>query len=144
MFDQILQIVKDHLGNNPQLTNSIPVESADAVHQEIAAHITNGLKNQAETLGGTDSLISSLKSEVTSGHPVVNLIEGGLISSLASKFGLPPAATGAISAALPGLLQKFAHKTSNPNDRSLTPESVSADLSENGGSGNLGNIFKNL
>jgi hypothetical protein len=33
-----------------------------------------------------------------------------LVGSLGSKFGLGPAATGAIAAALPGLLQRFTQR----------------------------------
>ena len=114
MFDQILQLVKEHLGNNPQLAAAIPAGQEEAVHNEIANHITNTLAAQpaqpAESgmLGG---LISKLESSVAGGGPAVSAIEGGLISSLASKFGLPPSVTGAISGALPGLLQKFAAKS---------------------------------
>jgi len=80
-----------------------------------------------------------LQGAVTSGSPVTNAIEGGLVSSLASKFGLPPMATGAIAGALPGLLQKFAHKANDPNDNSISKEDVAKSLS---GTGGLGNLFK--
>jgi hypothetical protein len=36
--------------------------------------------------------------------------------------------TGAIAGALPGLLQKFAHKANDPNDNSITPESISKSI----------------
>jgi hypothetical protein len=36
MFDELLQLVKDHVSNNPQLAAAIPPEQADAIHQEIA------------------------------------------------------------------------------------------------------------
>src|SRR5215218_6222304 len=116
MFDQILDLVKQHVGNNPQVASAIPAGQTDAVHQEIASHVTNGLASQAATQGGVGGLISQLQGGMASGSPVTNAIEGGLVSSLGSKFGLPPAATGAIAAALPGLLQKFAHKATDPND----------------------------
>ena len=80
-----------------------------------------------------------LQNAVTSGSPVTNAIEGGLISSLASKFGLPPMATGAIAGALPGLLQKFARKAADPNDPSITTDSITKSLS--GKLGGLGNLF---
>jgi len=51
MFDQILQLVKDHIGNNPQVASAIPADQREAVHNEIASHITNGLKSQAATQG---------------------------------------------------------------------------------------------
>jgi hypothetical protein len=121
MFDDILKMVKEHLGNNPEVSNAIPEEHADAVHNEIANHIANnlsgaqpaagGLGGMAGGLGGMASgLLQNLEGKVAEGGPVVSAIEGGLVSSLTSKFGLPPSVTGAIAGALPGLLQKFANK----------------------------------
>ncbi len=119
MFDQILQLVKDHIGNDPQIAQHIPPEQADAVHQEIAEHITNGLQNQAPAQsGGIGGLLSQFTSSLESGSPITSAIAGGLVGSLGSKFGLGPAATGAIAAALPGLLQRFAHQASNNNEQS--------------------------
>jgi uncharacterized protein YidB (DUF937 family) len=139
MFDQILDLVKQHLGSNPQVASAIPPDKADAVHNEIASQITNGLATQATTQGGIGGLLASLQSGLTSGSPVTSAIEGGVVGSLASKFGLPPAATGAIAAALPGLLQRFAHKANDPNDPSITPDSIGKSLSGLGGG--LGSLF---
>lgn len=101
MFDEILQAVKDQLGNHPDVSNLSP-DQADALHNEVATHINNAVTEQ-----GSGGLLGSLEGALTSGSPVVSAIEGGLMSSLTTKFGLPPAITGAISGALPGLLQKF-------------------------------------
>jgi hypothetical protein len=84
-------------------------------------------------------LLATLQNSISSGSPVTSAIEGGLVASLASKFGLPPMATGAIAAMLPGLLQKFAHKANDPNDNSITPDSITRSLSNQGGA--LGNLF---
>jgi hypothetical protein len=139
MFDQILGIVKEQLGNHPEAKAAVPQQQANAVEQEIASHVENQVKNQAigSGGGGIGDLLSSLAG-ASSSSPVTNAITGGLVSSLASKFGLPPAATGAIAAALPGILQKFAHKTNDPNDNSLTPDSILGSLT--GGKG-LGGLF---
>ncbi|HKG68160.1 MAG TPA: DUF937 domain-containing protein [Segetibacter sp.] len=143
MFDQILDLVKQHVGSNPQLSSSIPADRADDVHNEIASQITNGLASHASTQGGVGGLLSMLQGGMSSGNPLTSAIEGGLVSSLGSKFGLPPMATGAIAAALPGLLQKFAHKANDPNDSSITPESITKSLSNSGGGG-LGSLFGKL
>ncbi len=137
MFDQILSMVKEHLGNNPQVAQAIPAGQEDAVHEEVAKHVTAGLAQQAQ--GGIGGLLSQLQAGLTSGSPITNAIEGGLVGSLASKFGLPPSITGAITASLPGLLQKFAHKANDPNDSSITPDSITSGLSNFGGG--LGNLF---
>ncbi|PSR57044.1 hypothetical protein AHMF7605_27945 [Adhaeribacter arboris] len=143
MFDQILDLVKQQVGNNPQVASSIPAGQADAVHTEIAHHVTNGLASQAAAQGGAGGLLSMLQGGLSSGSPITSVIEGGLVGSLGSKFGLPPAATGAIAAALPGLLQKFAHKAADPNDNSITEDSISQSLSKLGG-GSLGNLAGSL
>jgi|SRR3954463_3114915 hypothetical protein len=140
MFDQILQLVKEHMGSNPQVSSAIPGDQQDAVHQEIAGHITNGLKSQATAQGGAGGLLSMLQSGMASGSPVVSAIEGGLVGSLASKFGLPPMVTGAIAGALPGLLQKFAHRANDPNDNSINKDAITQSLSDNSGTG-FGNLF---
>ncbi len=142
MFDQILQLVKDHLSNNPQASAAIPAGQEDAVHQEIATHINNGLQNQAAEQGGIGGLLSMLTGSVASGSPVTSAIEGGLVGSLGSKFGLPAVATGAIAAALPGILQKFAHKANDPNDPSITPDTMQSSSSSGGLGGMLGGLFK--
>jgi uncharacterized protein YidB (DUF937 family) len=141
MFDQILDLVKQHIGSNPQISSAIPAGQADEVHKEIASHVTNGLAAHASAQGGVGGLLSMLQGGVSSGSPVTSAIEGGLASSIGSKFGLPPMVTGAISAALPGLLQKFANKASDPNDNSITPDSITQSLSNNS-AGGLGGLFK--
>jgi hypothetical protein len=36
MFDQILELVKEQFGNNPQLSSAIPAGQENEVHKEIA------------------------------------------------------------------------------------------------------------
>ena len=110
MFDQILDMVKDHMNSNPQTAAAIPPEQADAVHQEIATHIANGLQTQPAAAAGGGGLLSMLSGSLESGNLLTSSITGGLVGSLGSKFGLSPAVTGAIAASLPGLLQKFEHR----------------------------------
>lgn len=137
MFDQILQLVKEHLNNNPQITSSIPADQQEAVHNEVAQHITNGIKNQVMNTGSAGGILSMLQNHIAAGGTLTNAIEGGLAGSLASKFGLPPIVTGAIAGALPGILQRFAQKANDPNDNSVTPDSIM----KSAGNNNLGGFF---
>src|SRR6476469_10483551 len=149
MFDEVLKMVKDHLGNNQEVS-SLPADQQDAVHHEVATQMTNELKNQASTQGGAGGLLSMLQNSLTSGSPVVHALEGGLVGGLLGKFGLSPAIAGAITAALPGLLQKFVHKANDPNDTSITKESIDKSLAtatENTNTGaipNLGNAVSSI
>ncbi|HEY0432603.1 MAG TPA: hypothetical protein VGC95_01950 [Chitinophagaceae bacterium] len=147
MFDQILDMVKEHLGNNPQVSANIPPEQQEAVHQEVATHVTNAIQTQAAAAGGAGGLLSMLQGAINSNSPVVHAIEGGLVGSLGGKFGLSPMVTGAIAAALPGLLQRFAHKANDPNDNSITPDTINKSIpsaATAGAGGVFGNILNNL
>ncbi len=120
MFNEILQLVKEHLGNSPEIANQIPDDKKDAVYNEISTHLHSGLKNDQSLPGGTGNILSMLENAVSSDNPLVHAIEGGIVGSLASKFGLSPAITGAVAGALPGLLQKYAHRAADPNDPGIT------------------------
>ena len=139
MFDEVLKMVKDHLGNNQEIS-SLPADQQDAVHHEVATQMTNELKNQASTQGGAGGLLSMLQNSLTSGNPVVHAIEGGLVGGLLGKFGLSPTIAGAVTAALPGLLQKFVHKANDPNDPSITKESIDQSLATATPNANTGAI----
>jgi hypothetical protein len=120
MFNQILQLVKEHLEGSPEVSNQIPDDKKEAVYNEISTHLHSGLKNDQALPGGADNILSMLKNAVSSDNPLVHAIEGGIVGSLASKFGFSPAITGAVAGALPGLLQKYARKAADPNDTSIT------------------------
>ena len=124
MFEQILQAVKDHLGNNPEVAAAIPAEQADAIHQEIANHIHDNIQNQTPAaqegapaglgLGNLGNmaggLLSNIENSLASEGIGTSAVTGGLVGALSGKFGLSPAISGAIAAAVPGLLQKFMQK----------------------------------
>ncbi|RZK61483.1 MAG: hypothetical protein EOO85_33390 [Pedobacter sp.] len=136
MFEQILELVKEKVGDH-----QIPGEQKTQVHEEIAGQIKNGLATQAAEKGGIGDLLSSLSGSL-SGSPLSGAIAGGVVSSLGSKFGLSPAITGAIAGAIPSILEKFAHKANDPNDNSVTADSIASSLGKGGGLGNLGGLLK--
>jgi len=61
MFDQILDLVKQQMGSNPQIASAIPAGQQEQVHKEIASHVTNGLASQVPTQGGVGGLLSKLQ-----------------------------------------------------------------------------------
>ncbi len=115
MFEQILDLVKEHIGNDPQIAASIPGEHTEAIHQEIAAQIHDNLQNQGTAPGvAGGGLLSTIENSLASGGLATSAITGSLVGALSSKFGLSPAVSGAIAAAVPGLMEKFIHKTDSP------------------------------
>lgn len=139
MFDKILALVKEQLNSDPQVASKIPDNQKDAVYNEVATHLTSGLTNHDTLQGGVGGLLSMLQDSNTTGNPLTNAMQGGLLNTLASKFNLPPAAVGAIAGALPGLLQKFAGKVADPGDKSITLDDISNIVSKKGGLGDLFN-----
>jgi uncharacterized protein YidB (DUF937 family) len=120
MFEQILQEVREKIGNNPAIAENIPAEHVDAIHQEIAEHIHNSTQDQGtpEASGG---ILSQLENSLTSGNILTSAVTGGLIGSLGRRFGLSSAVTGAIAASLPGLIQKFTNKNTSPSNAGAQP-----------------------
>jgi hypothetical protein len=137
MFDQILDLVKQHMGNNPEIASAVPPGQEDQLHHEIASHINGALANHASSQDGVGGLLSMLQGGMSLENPITNSLQGGIANSIGSKFGLSPMVTGAIASALPGILQKFAHKANDPNDDSITADSITNSLSNGGGLGSL-------
>jgi uncharacterized protein YidB (DUF937 family) len=138
MFEQILELVKEKIGSQ-----QIPKEHQDQVHEEIAGQIKSGLAMHTAGKGGVGDLLSSLSGSL-SGSPITGAIAGGIVSSLGSKFGLSPSVTGAIAGAIPGILEKFVHKANDPNDSSITTDSIASSLGKGGTTGGLGGLLKGL
>ena len=67
MFDEILKMVKDQLGNNKEIASAVPAEQHDAVHKEVASQVTNVLKSQAAVSGGGGGLLSKLQDTLAGG-----------------------------------------------------------------------------
>ena len=130
MFDKILELAKEHFENNPELRSKLTDEQKDAVATEVATHLTTGLTNHEALPGGTGRILSLMEDAGSAGNPLTNAMEGGLINSLACKFGLSPAVTGAIAETLPGLLQKFALKAKDPNDKNITTKDITRPISD--------------
>ena len=130
MFDKILELVKEHFENNPEIKSKLTDEQKDAVATEVATHLTTGLTNHEALPGGIGGIFSRLENAVSANNPLTNAIEGGLVGSLGSKFGLSPAVTGAIAGALPGLLQKFALKAKDPKDGNITAEDITKPIDD--------------
>ena len=101
MYEEILALVKEHLTSDPQVAATVPADKADDVHKEIADQIHTGIQNPAALLG-EGGIASLMSGGLGSGSPIVT----NLVNNLVSKCGLSPEAGSAITAALPGLMQK--------------------------------------
>ena len=74
--------------------------------------------------------------------PVTQNIQAGFIQNLMQKFGLDQGKASQIAHRLiPMVLQKFVHKTNDPNDNSFDLQDIVGNLT--GGAG-IGDIIKNF
>ena len=109
MFDQVLQLVKQHIGNDPKISSAIPAEHKEDVHREVANGVTDGIKNTA-TAGGIGGMLSSVTGG-SSGGGITSGIQKAVADRLAGKFGLSSETIHAITAALPGIVEKVTGKS---------------------------------
>ena len=146
MFEQLLNLVKEHAGeaiiNNP----AIPNEKND----EAITHATNGIVNglQSQLASGNIGDVLQLmggKSDVNN-SPVTNAVSENVAGDLMSKFGLSSGAAGSIVASLvPMVLGKLIHKTNDANDSSIDLNGVFSHLSGGKTQGmDMGNILGSL
>lgn len=106
MFDRVLELVKQQLGNDPKIASEIPPEHADAVHKEVASGVTDGLKDTA-TGGGLGGMISSVTGGGGVSGALAPNISRAVAERLNGKFGLSPDTIQSITGAIPGILEKF-------------------------------------
>lgn len=106
MFDQILQEVKQHLAQDPNVASKIPPEHAAEVHREVAQGVSDGLKEQAIS-GGLGGMVSSLTGGGGNAASLIPKVTKTVADRLNGKFGLSPQVVQSISGAIPGILQKF-------------------------------------
>lgn len=130
MFENLLNLVKEHAGdaivNNP----AIPNENNDAAIQQAGSSIAGGLQNLIGSGGLNDimKMFSGGAGEVAN-SPVAQAVSGNVIQDLMSKFGLDQQAAGSIAGNLvPSVLQNLVSKTNDPNDSSFDIKGVISSL----------------
>lgn len=135
MLENLQNLVRQHAGdaiiNNP----AIPNERNEEAVADASSSIISGLKSAAAS-GNTDILANLFNggSQNTLTSPVTQNIQSGFIQNLINKFGLDHGKASQIATGLiPTVLQKFVHKTNDPNDNSFELKSVIGSLT--GGQG---------
>lgn len=144
MFENLLNLVKEHAGdaiiNNP----AIPNEKNDDAVSTVTHSIMNSLKKQVASGNVSDiaGLLSGNSSVTNS--PVVNKLSSDAINDLTSKFGISGTqASGIIASLLPVVLKKLIHKTNDANDNSFDIGSIFGSLTGNSGF-DIGSVLKQV
>ncbi len=134
MFENLLDLVKQHAGEAIIANPDIPNERNDEAVQLASSSIFDGLKNAASS-GNISDIMHMFSGGGDAGNNAVSQnIQGGFVQNLMDKFGLDKNAAGGIASNLiPTVLNKLVHKTNDPNDSSFDLQGM---LSKIGG-GNL-------
>lgn len=137
MLENLQNLVRQHAGdaiiNNP----SIPNERNDEAVEAASDSIVGGLKD-AVSKGNITDVMSLFKGgeQAAPQSALAQNIKGGFVENLTKKFGLDQGKAGQIASTLiPIVLQKFVHKTNDPNDKSFDLQDVLGKLGGGAGIG---------
>ena len=136
MIDQLTDLVKQYAGDAIISNPAIPDERNDEAIGEASQSIFGGLKNAISNgnLSEVTNMFNSGQSAINS--PVTQNIQGDFVKNLMHKFGLDNGkATQIAGALIPIVIQKFVHKTNDPNDKSFDLTSILGSLTGNAGGG---------
>jgi hypothetical protein len=142
MFENLLNLVKEHAGDAIINNAAIPNEHNDAAIETTTNGIMEGLKNQLGN-GGIEGLTSMFQGGNQSG--MVQNISQNVAGSLMQKFGIEnQAAQSIVQSLIPVVMNKFVNKTNDPNDSSFDIQGIMGSLAGGntaGIGGMLGKIF---
>ena len=132
MFEQLMDLVKQHAGGAIEKNPDVPNEQNEAVTTAAGGSIIDSLKSLVSG-GGLSQLTNLFHSQSTgqdvSDHPVTQTVSSDLISNLMNKFGFNSNRAGGIANNLvPKVLNSLAGKTNDPNDSSFNLQGILSSL----------------
>lgn len=143
MFENLVNLVKEHAGeaiiNNPAIAN----ENNDKAVNVAANGIMDQLKNLAGSGGGVEAITNLFKDGNVANNPVVGKISNQVASDLVSKLGInAESASGVVKNLIPMVMGQLVKKTNDPNDKSFNLQDIAGVLTGNGGLGNIAESLK--
>ncbi len=133
MFENLLNLVKEHAGPAIVDNPAIPNQHNDAAIKEATTGIMDQLKSSVAS-GGIGQLTSMFSGGNTASNPMVQNISASVAKNLASKFGISPQqANNIVQSLIPKVMAAFVSKTNDPNDKSFDIKDIISSLS--GGKG---------
>lgn len=145
MLENLKDLVKQHAGDAIIQNPAIPNERNDEAVETASHSIIGGLKD-AVSKGNASDVMGMFNSgpQGAVNSPLAENIKGGFVQNLMQKFGLDQGKAMQIASTLiPAVLQKFVHKTNDPNDKSFDLGSIMGSLTGGlgvGGKDILGNL----
>ena len=154
MFDQLLSLVKENAGSTIINNNAIPNDRNNEAVETATHSIIDTLKSKIDSGNVSDVMNLFNHSNNVAASPVTQAAQNNFVQNLMQRFGLNSRQAGSIASNLiPSVMQKFVHKTNDPNDKSFNISSVlshfggsgfdvSSVLNKFGGGGNQGGVLQ--
>lgn len=144
MFDNLLNLVKEHAGeaiiNNP----AIPNDRNDEALATTSKGILDSLKNQVGS-GGLDQITNLFSGGGNlANNDAVKGATDNVAQELMKKFGLDSgAASNIVSSLIPTVMNQLVNKTNDPNDNSFDLGDIIKTVG-GGNAGGIGGMISNL
>lgn len=143
MFENLLNLVKEHAGdaivNNP----AIPNEKNDAAIETAAGGIMNHLKGLASS-GGMAQITNMFNGGNIASNPEIGKISNNVASELMNKFGISSEqAGGIVQKLIPTVMSGLVTKTNDPNDKSFDLQGIMGSLI-GGNAGGIGGMLNKV
>ena len=159
MFEQLMNLVKEHSGEQIVNNAAVPNEHNEAAVSSVAssifsvlqAQVANGnVNNLLQMFQGNNQqnadngVMNSQNVQNNQGNPIMNSMISSVVGNFATKFGMnEQTATGIANSLLPTIMASFVNKTNDEKDSSFSLQGI---LSAVGGDSKLdiGGILSNL
>jgi uncharacterized protein YidB (DUF937 family) len=140
MFDNLLNLVKEHAGDAIIKNPAIPNEKNEEAINATTNSIVNSLKSQVSS-GNLNGLMDMFKGGNVNASSISSTVNANVVNDLMKKFNIDQnAASGIASNLLPKVMENFVKKTNDPNDSSFDLQSIVSNLG--GGTGGIMNTIK--
>ena len=144
MFENLLNLVKEHAGPAIVDNPAIPNQHNDAAIKEATSGIMDQLKSTVAS-GGIGQLTSMFSGGNAASNPLVQNISASVAKNLASKFGISPEqANNIVQSLIPKVMGAFVSKTNDPNDKSFDIKDIIGSLSGGKGVDDLMGVIQDI
>lgn len=156
MFEQLMNLVKEHSGEQIVNNAAVPNEQNEEAVSTVASTIFSVLQAQVAN-GNVNTLLQMFKgnnqqntdgtvvnAQNNQGNPIMNSMISSVVGNFATKFGMnEQTATGIANSLIPTIMANFVNKTNDEKDSSFNLQGI---LSAVGGEGKLdiGGILSNF
>jgi uncharacterized protein YidB (DUF937 family) len=139
MFDNLLNLVKEHAGDAIIKNPAVPNEKNEEAIHATTNSIMDTLKSQVSS-GNVSGLMDMFKGDNANASGISSSVNANVVSDLMKKLNIDQAAaSGIASSLLPKVMESFVKKTNDPNDSSFDLQGIVSNL---GGTGGIMNTIK--